>query len=51
MANKGAARFHFLLVVNANKESLKINYALGLATSTFHLDVAENYRKNFFTAE
>ena len=37
--------------INANKESLKINYALGLATSAMHLGVAENYRKKFFTAE
>ena len=35
----------------ANKESLKINYTLGLATSNMHLGVAEIYRKNFLSAE
>ena len=35
----------------AYSESSKINYTLGLATSAMHLGVAENYRKNFLTAE
>ena len=35
----------------AYEEALKINYASGMAKSAMHLGVAENYRKNFLTAE
>ena len=37
-----------LIAIN---ESSKINYTSGLATSSMHLGVAENYRKNFLSAE
>jgi len=35
----------------ARKESLKMNYALGMATSLMHLGVAENFKNNFLVAE
>ncbi len=37
--------------VIAQNESSKINYSLGLATSTMHLGVAETFSKNFLAGE